>query len=310
MSANVAPTAGSFGYLCTSWQQGEADMNLAPGGATSMQGYLTLLLKIEGEIWTQGVNVFYPQQTWRPLFIIGQLSAHNTYGSVTPLADGNPNKCFCNPAVAVAQWQATKTSANIRISNPQYLNDFLNQAPATTLHMTANGHLFQGKYFARITRKLMEDRRARRPLGNYTVEAISAKVVGRRVIVKFNVPDGPLAFDTTWVEPAVNMGMDFWQPGSPTDTFLNIIDNVKIAGPDTIYIHTNADVPAGALLWFGRGRLTDTVGGIGRGHNPNVPAGARTNIRDSAGVNDFYTGSDGVVRNLHNWCIIHYIAMS
>ena len=321
MAAAVAATGGTYGYLVSSWQQGEADMNLAPGGAQSMQAYLTLLLKIEQEVADAVMQTF--GQSWRPLWIIGQMSAHNTYGAVTPLADGNPNKCFCNPQIALAQYNATKQSSNIRIANPQYCFDFLDQRPSTTLHAIAQCHLQQGKYFARLTRKLVEDRKAKRALGLYTVEALSATYKGRRITVKMNVPEPPLVFDTDYIVPAKNMGLGIWTPGkggtaNNPDGYVDIISSVKIAGPDTLVIQTNADIPAGAQLWFGRGDPAETAGGIGRGHTPPssggetilpVPAGARTNIRDSAGDTDQYVDSDGVTRRMDNWALIHPITL-
>lgn len=297
-AAKVMATAadgGSYGYLVTSWQQGEADMSLQPGGATSMQAYLSLLLTLEEEIWTQGVQVAFPQQTWRPLFIIGQLAAHNTYGS--------PNKAFCNPAIAVAQWLAAKQSSNIRIANPQYPYDFYSQAGSTVLHFTAHGHELQGKYFARLTRQLMADRKALRPLGNYSVEMLSAKAYGNKIKVVFNVPEPPLVIDTDWVQAARSYGFGLYDE---YDNYLNIISHIWLAGPQSIVIETFGNILPGTRLWAGRGIPSDGPG-IGRGHNTLVPAGARVNLRDSAGNSDQYIGSDGTLRRLDNWCIIHYI---
>lgn len=159
-------------------------------------------------------------------------------------------------------------------------------------HFTAEGSKWYGGYIGKVWKKVLIDGEDWN--GIYLK---SAQVAGNSIILKFNVPNPPLVFDTTNVtDRGISKGFqirdvdDFEQ-----NSYLDIITNVEIIRPDTIKI-TCSQNP------FGK-RLTYAINGTA---TPSARADMGSgNLRDSCSdVFSFPIVQNGndVEHKLYNWC--------
>ncbi|WP_089976677.1 hypothetical protein [Luteibacter sp. UNCMF331Sha3.1] len=292
---------GSIGWLATTWQQGETD---STGLSETRSSYRSKLVALERAHWMKICQVELPEQSWRPLWIVGQVCSHNSYGT--------SSLAFCNPFIALAQRDACLGSPYLRMANPQYIFDYADEAALgqPMLHLTNESHRWQGRYFARAILQLIHDRMAGVPLRHPALDMIAARRVGPRDIdVVFNVPAGVLTIDTRWVAATRNAGFDIRDakgalvPVDATDD--NLIAGVRVVRSDTLRLRLKADLPVNAeKLSLGWGDPGETHAVAGRHGGP------RTNIRDTAGDLDAYIASDGTTRPMHNYALVSDVALT
>ncbi|MDQ7994245.1 MAG: hypothetical protein AAGC76_00160 [Luteibacter sp.] len=301
MRAEGQKDGSNIGWLATTWQQGEAD---STGLSETRASYKTKLTALERAHWLKLCQVNLPEQSWRPLWLIGQVTSHNSYGATSP--------AFCNPFIALAQRDACLASPYLRMVNPQYMFDYADEAAADQpmLHLTNESHRWQGRYFARALYQLIQDRSAGVALRNPALDVAAAvKVNARTINLAFNVPAGVLTLDTSWVAATRNYGLDVRDannkivPASPTDN--NLIAAVKVISRDTLQVTLKADLPdTAAKISLGWGDPSEPASIAGR------KGGPRTNIRDSAGDTDLYIASTGKTRPMHNYALVADVALS
>ncbi|WP_250626457.1 hypothetical protein [Pinirhizobacter soli] len=300
MRAEGKKDASNIGWLATTWQQGEAD---STGLSETRASYKTKLAALERAHWLKLSQVYLPEQSWRPLWLIAQVCSHNSYGA-TSLA-------FCNPFIALAQRDACLASPYLRMVNPQYMFDYVDESARDQpmLHLDNESHRWQGRYFARALYQLIQDRSAGVALNNPALDMLTAVRVNASTInLVFNVPAGVLTIDTSWVASTRNYGLDVRDannklvPASPGDN--NIIAGVRVIARDTLQIALKIALPStAAKITLGWGDPAEPASLAGRN------AGPRSNIRDSAGEADFYKASNGSVRPMHNYALVADVAL-
>jgi hypothetical protein len=301
MRAEAQVEGGSIGWLATTWQQGEAD---STGLTETRESYRSKLIALERCHWLKLCQVDLPEQGWRPLWLVAQVSSHNSYGTAS--------MAFCNPFIALAQRDACLASPYLRMTNPQYLFDYADESALgqPMLHLTNESHRWQGRYFARALYQLIQDRTAGIALRNPSLDMVQAIVVNARTIfVVFNVPAGILTLDTSWVAATRNYGLDVRDasgsivPASEGDD--NLIESVRVIAGNTLQLRLKVDLPATAsMISLGWGDPAEPPSIAGR------LGGPRSNIRDGAGDNDLYMASDGTARSMHNYALVGDVALS
>lgn len=280
----------AYAYECTGWMQGERDDFLQ----TPRSLYTSTLIQMEADIARDAAAI--TGQSWRPLFISYQTAVWRFYGRVRPI-------------VALAHRDAQRQSQWIRIACPNYIFDYSHPpgAAAGDHHFNNGSYQFCARYFARLQKRLIEDRRAGRPQGIHCLDAVGVQWWGRVIEVTFALPSPPpgvdlrnrLEFDTTWVTATPNMGFDLWT----ADGLLpDAIQSVTIIGRRRVWIVTDVAYPAGTILTYAWGRPEDA----GAGEMQGRQQGARGNLRDRYGdvPGESYVGPDGLTRRLDNWALI------
>lgn len=191
-----------------------------------------------------------------------------------------------NHDIALAQWEASQEEPLIHLSNPQYFFDFATDG----VHLTNSSSKWQGAYLGLVHKRIVVDAGAWAPLQP------SAKAVRGKVCeITFDVPVGPLVFDTTWVSDPGNYGFELVDSlGAPLT-----ISSVALLGPDRVKITADATIPAGATVRYA---FSPTVGGPSAGRL----TGPRGCLRDSQG-DSLVFDPDGINRPMHNWCVIFSI---
>ncbi|HEY4146642.1 twin-arginine translocation signal domain-containing protein [Pinirhizobacter sp.] len=300
MRAEGQKDGSNIGWLATTWQQGEAD---STGLSETRATYKTKLTALERAHWLKLCQVYLPEQSWRPLWMIAQVCSHNSYGA-TSLA-------FCNPFIALAQRDACLASPYMRMVNPQYMFDYFDESSRgqPMLHLNNESHRWQGRYFARALYQLIQDRSAGVALRNPALDMLTAvKVNATTINLVFNVPAGVLTLDTSWVAPTRNYGLDVRDannklvPAGPGDN--NLIAGVRVVASDTLQVSLKTELPdTAAKVTLGWGDPAEPASLAGR------KAGPRSNIRDSAGEADFYVASNGSKRPMHNYALVADVAL-
>ena len=109
---------------------------------------------------------------------------------------------------------------------------------------------------------------------------------GNSVVINFTGNVGNLAFDTTKVNSAVNMGFSYADDSSRTITAVNI------TGPNQVTITLSGTIGANAVVAYayhnGDGGAANQIAGLGD----------RGNLRDSDTTQSIYSSYI-----LHNWCV-------
>lgn len=250
--SNSAALGKTYAVPSVYWSQGERDYNLA----TSYASYLSQFKQLYTDL-----NTDIKAITGQPddIKIIGYQCI---YGS---------------PAtVALAQLQATKDNANILLAAPIYA---IEKSSPGNVHLSGRGSALLGAYYGLVHKRAVIDKKPWVPL-----QPVAVWRQGAILMVRFNVPVRPLAFDTTLLSAAPNNGFSLVDNLGAAMT----ISSVSIAGPDTVRIVASTAIPAGAKVRYAF--VTNAAGYYGG------------NLRDSQG--DYIT--DGIALNpkpLHNWCL-------
>lgn len=287
----LATSSGkSFNHLATIWRQGESDYR----DNTSRLSYYTLLKQYVFDVATESQAI--TKSPWPPMLISYQTQSHRYYARTIPV-------------VALATRDlAREPGSEVRISTPCYIFDYVNHS-GDVLHMTNYSYDWLGWFEARLLKRIIEDRLARREVGNYTVDVLEYTWQTRVIDITYNLPrlrDGStaprqLAFDTTWVTAASNMGYDLRNEDGTI--VVGGISSVTLVGKNRVRIVLAADPAPGQFISYAWG---DPASG---GQVTGRVSGPRGNLRDVAGVDpeEQYTDAGGTLRAGHHWAVIHEI---
>ena len=200
-----------------------------------------------------------------PMFI-DQSSNFTAYGTATS-------------DLVIAQLAASENNSDIYMVGPKYQFDF----GSDWVHLTNESYQLLGDYLGKALKRVLED-------GESIVALTPAEEVrrGNVITVRFNVPEAPLAFDTTNVLSKTNYGFEFYDDSGSTPA----ISSVALVGQDSVRI-TLASTPSAATQKI-RYAYTGT-GGTKPGAQES--GAARGNLRDS----DTTEGSANTP--LYNWAV-------
>lgn len=148
------------------------------------------------------------------------------------------------------------------------------------IHLTALGEKTFGAYAGRAFKRTVIDGTPWVPL-----RPKSTFRQGKLAEVRFDVPHGPLVFDTTAYGPQTNMGFRLFAADGTTPI---TISSVAITQPDTVRIATASAIPANAVLRYGLDDPTAHTAVFGG------------NLRDS---DPTVFGGGGLNLVLRNWCV-------
>ncbi|MCS5732384.1 sialate O-acetylesterase [Herbiconiux daphne] len=237
---------GTFKVGPLHWIQGEADQV----GGTSISTYLARLATLQSD-YTADIAAISGQAGQLPL-IMSQTATWAYYGS--------------EARIGLAQLQAARTMPNVYLVGGQY------QFPYSDgLHLNRVGYYKLGELHARAHNAIRDG-------ADWLPFAPRQIVVGAgSVVVRFNVPTGSLAFDTTVVAAQPNMGFSLSGTAAA-------ITAVTITGVDEVTLTTSQPVvEPGASVSYG---ITSGTGpGLG-------------NLRDSETMTSVYDGGP-----LANWAL-------
>ena len=243
------------------WIQGESDVS------TAQATYAATLRTLRSDFETS-VKAATGQTESVEMFTY-QTSSHLNYSQPTPNS-------------ALAQLAAANADANIYMVTPLY-----HMQHADGVHLTGNSSRFLGAYMALAYKRVIIDGQEWKCL-----QPESAIRQGSVCVLNFDVPDGPLVFDTAAVRDPGNYGFSLVDSGNNPLT----ISSVSLIGDNRVKIVAASAIPAGAKVRYAWGDgVTASSGPI---------TGPRGCLRDSAG--------DGLPANfgkLHNWCVIFEYAI-
>ena len=200
-----------------------------------------------------------------PMFI-DQSSNFTAYGTATS-------------DLVIAQLDAAENNNKIFIVGPKYQFNY----ETDWVHLTNESYRLLGDYYGKAIKKVIVD-------GETNIALIPVQQVRRAnvITVKFDVPETPLAFDTTTVLTKTNYGFEFYDNSGTTPA----ISSVSLEGDDSVRI-TLAGTPTG-----GSQKIRYAYTGTG-GTKPGAQesGSARGNLRDS----DVTEGTSG--DPLYNWAV-------
>lgn len=263
----LANAAGkSYAAWCLAWAQGETDYL----NGTPQVSYKAKLIALKNDFAADSAAI--TGQRFTPPLITYQTAAHRRMGSG-------------DHSIARAQWQASREDADIIMACPAYALEHASDK----LHLTAEGSRQMGRYFANALHQSLSSGQKWRPL-----EPAQVLWQGKVIDITFNIPDGPMVFDTTLVAAAPNQGFDIWEFGAAETS---LITAVSIVAGNRVRLTLSRAADADAVLTYARGRSGDPA-------EAGPLTGSRGNLRDSAGVSDHYTDGSGATRRMHNWCVM------
>lgn len=246
---NLAQAAGkSFKVGAMFWTQAESDYI----GSTPAATYKAAFIKLRNDLEERVKSI--TGQTEPLVCISYQVQGHATYGY--------PG----NPYLAVTQLEVAREQANHYVACPLYWS-------AQSVHQSAQNYKRLGAYYGLAYKRIVIDGEDWKP-----VMPVQIDRQGTIILARFNVPKGPLVFDTGFRAMQPNYGFSVVDSGGVAVT----ISSVALVGPDTVKIVTAAPAPGGRL------RYGFTNGG---------------NLRDSQGDAIIFDGG-GQNFPLHNWCVI------
>lgn len=206
-------------------------------------------------------------QDFVPCMFIYQTGAHRRY-----------NNDFMSSALV--QWRMSRTYPDIVMFAPVYMMPHA----ADYLHLTAEGSWLMGEYQSRAMFETLFMHSRWEPL-----QPIEVQWGTTTITVKYNARS-QLVIDTALCAATHNSGFDVWESGAVNTSR---ISSVAVTSFDTITITLSSAAPSDAVLTCGRGRPTDP-------DYAGPVLGARTNIRDSAGLYDTAVSPLGNTFALHN----------
>lgn len=251
--------------------QGEEDYQ----EGTTRAAYLALLRQLYADFVTYSQQ--HNPQSITPQLLIAQLASHLPLG-------------VTNPTIALAQLDAMLADpTHICIAAPQYIGDHEDG----NVHPWPSTHRWMGAYVgvAYWHRIVKSD-------GWLPLYITSAVRDATGITLSFHIPTPPLVLDTTWVTALADGNYGFQvvdSGGNPvaitSTTLINSDTQVRLACAD--------GGSAGSMV---RAAWAGTAGKVGRS------AGARCNLRDSAGDALTFAIEEGDVRPMHNWLVISEVA--
>lgn len=267
---SAAPLLNAVGlsYLvwCLGWAQGETDYIYG----TSQAVYKQKLIQLKNDFAADCAAI--TKQGFAPPMVTYQTAAHRKMGAI-------------DHTIARAQHQASHEDPDIIMACPAYALEH----GADKLHLTNEGSRQMGRYFANALYRSLENGVKWRPL-----EPLYVLWQGVLIDITFTVPVGELEFDTTLVSAAPNMGFDIYEAGVVVP---GIISSVTILSKNRVRFLLSRAAASDAVLTYARGRITDPA-------EAGPLTGARGNLRDTAGLTDYYTDDSSNTRRMHNWCVM------
>jgi hypothetical protein len=202
------------------------------------------------------------------------------------------NYTVATPEVPLGQLNASiNNPGKIILVTPKYTLDYYDN-----VHLKNYSYRRLGEYYGKVMKKVLVDKQPWIPLSPKTVT-----ISGNIIKVKFNVPVGPLAFDTTAVIKAANYGFEYSDDSNSTTLTGNLSDIVIIA-PDEIQLKL---INAPAVGSNPKLRYAYTaVKGVKAGRD--IVGSPKGNLRDSDQTPSTYQDSrfPATMGNfLRNWCI-------
>ena len=269
----AADEGRTFAELAVVWMQGESDYR----DQTSRADYLALYLQYIADSLADKKAI--TGQLFDPIFISYQLSTHRAYRRRDPL-------------VALALRDAAMLGKT-EIAYPGYIGDYY---ASDHIHGMPETYYMFSQYTGRMIYKKRQDM-LEGVTRMHRLDVIDEIRQGIFTMLYFNVPAPPLVFDTDWVAPAENMG--FYIRDSVSLDVIDIITAVDIAGSDRVRITTSRPLRDSEIVTYGWGKAGDPL-------TNGRTTGPRGNLRDSEGdlPGESYTDGAGVLRKLHNWCVI------
>ncbi len=187
--------------------------------------------------------------------------------------------------IPIAQLAASENNPEkIILVGPKYFFDYMDGT-----HLTAYSYRWLGEYYAKIIKKVVFNQESWKPLSpNQIVRS------GNVVYAQFNVPSGPLVFDTSLVSARENYGFEFVD-----DSLSASIVSVEIFNSSTVKIVLDS-APTGSNQLL-RYAYTGTVGAPAGAQSSGSAAG---NLRDSDNSPSLYGNT------LYNWSVQFSKALS
>lgn len=255
-----------YGVSAIEFTQGEYDYQ---NGITPIETYKARLKQLRSDANADIKAI--TGQTENVKFLVTQVCAVNNIGQPVDIAE--------------AQRQCALEDENIIITTPTYFFDFNGGGP----HILPHESKWLGAYMGLAYKRTVVDQIRWRP-----VEPLSATKSGEYINIKFNVPYGPLVFDTTRVSDPGHFGFDV------VDSYgVNInITSVTLTRWNQVTITLQTAAPDGARVRYGYNTGTTTVAGR--------LTGPRGCLRDSQG-DEFIFDRPGLSLPMHNWCIFFNI---
>ena len=181
-------------------------------------------------------------------------------------------------AIPCAQLSASENNPdNIVLVGPKY---FLTYSDG--VHLTNSSYRQLGEYYGKVIKKVAVDKEEWKPLSPKQIYRI-----GNEIYAKFNVPAGPIQFDTSLVLAKQNYGFEYYDAISSAS-----ISSVSIVSPDTVKITLNTS-PTGSNQ-----RLRYAFTGVaGSWAGADQAGSARGNLRDSDDTVSQYGNT------LYNWAV-------
>ena len=246
------------------YMQGETDeQNLTP--------YATYLATLEKLIQDLDMDIRNITGQIRPVMtLISQVSSHQFYNAT--------------PTVCTAQYASAKAMPTLAARiGPKY------QYPGyvSNVHLNNHGQRAHGVKVAQVVEQIYSKGLPWQPLWPTLVKRFSTK----SFVARFNVPSGPLVFDTTLVtDPNGQKGFEYYDDaGSAALTTVELIGDTDIHFSIGRAMNTNPKL---------RYAYTGTVGQVG-----GPTTGARGCLRDSDATVSYYSDASSVPYKLYNWCV-------
>lgn len=273
----LATSLGYAGYqvLMVYWNQGEAD------SATAEATYLADLQALQANLTTD----IYA--------ITGQVAP-----AAIPMFVSQKSKPSTMATVSTAELAANLVSGSkIYCAYTEYPFNYAN-----TAHFTSFDYRAAGAYVGKVAKRVLFDGKPWKPL-----YALSAVRYGTFVEVQFNVPEGPLVLDASFVADPGNYGFQ-WNDSTNSVQVNGVW--LKAGTADTIVLSlTGVPTGTGPAVGIGYYSLVEGFTNV----SPNFPGasqsgrltGMRACLRDSDNV-----ACPGTGRVLHNWAHHQTIAVT
>ncbi|MFD1256894.1 T9SS type A sorting domain-containing protein [Mucilaginibacter terrae] len=194
------------------------------------------------------------------------------------------------PRVALGQYAAAKNNpGKIYLVAPKYMLDY-----SDNLHLTNYSYRRLGEYYGKVIKKVLVDNQAWLPLSPKSVN-----ISGNIITVQFNVPVGPLVFDTTAVMSTANYGFEYRDDSNSAS--LTGKSGISIIAPDKVRLTlTNAPTGNNPKLRYAFSAVLGSLTGR------NIAGSPKGNLRDSDPTTALYQDANvpATMGNiLRNWCI-------
>lgn len=242
------------------WTQGESDYI----SRTTRSAYATALNTLISDINTDLKAV--TGQTKNIPLISYQISSHIYYGGQT--------SATADPYIALAISDVEESNPLCVIATPMYQFSYWAGG-----HIIAESTRWLGAYYGLAYKRVIINQEDWKPL-----KPIASVRQSNFVEIRFNVPEGPIVFDTTQIAAQPDYGFQLVDASNNAIS----ISSIDIIDVDRIRITAATTIPSGAKVryaWQG-----NTITGLG-------------NLRDSQGDTITFDAISSVKR-MDNWCLI------